>query len=309
MRSVLRLLALPVICLLTASLYSQSAPAPEPQVAPGGGGEFAAVPLPPVQMFTLRADGMDAEPVKGAPFCATVVTEHTQMFADGNRIHTSDDSSLCRDGAGRIRREAGLNLPGAGSETAPPKLITIMDPVAGYRYLLDSERKIAHRFPVGPGDRSAASAAQKGKVVMYQSFGEGGPEISAHRDVFFKSGRVQSPDPEATEKLGNQDIDGIQATGTRVTTTIPAGKMGNDQPMTVTSEDWYSPELKATVMTKHSDPWAGERKTEFKDVNRAEPDPSLFTVPADYKIVDAKNGPFVIEKRKLGPPMPPPPQP
>jgi hypothetical protein len=198
-----------------------------------------------------------------------------------------------------------------------------MDPVAGYRYLLDSERKIAHRFPIGPADRAVVSPPRKGEVVMYQSFGEGGPEISAHRDVFFKSGHVQSPDPESTEQLGNQDIDGIQAAGTRVTTTIPAGKMGNEQPMMITSERWYSQELKATVMTKHSDPWAGELKTEFKDLNRAAPDPSLFTVPSDYKIVDEKNGPFVIQKRTFvghasmpgtitpaqEPPSPPPPQP
>ena len=124
------------------------------------------------------------------------------------------------------------------------------------------------------------------------------------RDVFFKSGRVQSPDPEATEDLGNQDIDGVHATGTRVTTTIPAGKMGNEQPMTVTSERWYSTELKATVMTKHTDPWAGELKTEFKDINRAEPDASMFTVPGDYKVVDQKNGPFMIEKRQLAPAPP-----
>ena len=35
------------------------------------------------------------------------------------------------------------------------------------------------------------------------------------------------------------------------------------------------------VMTKHNDPWAGELKTQFTGVNTAEPDPSLFTVPAD----------------------------
>jgi hypothetical protein len=58
--------------------------------------------------------------------------------------------------------------------------------------------------------------------------------------------------------------------------------------------------LKATVMTKHTDPWAGELKTQLTNVSNSEPDPSLFTVPSDYKIVDEK--PFQI---KL-PPLPPP---
>jgi hypothetical protein len=85
-------------------------------------------------------------------------------------------------------------------------------------------------------------------------------------------------------------------------TTIPSGEMGNDKPIRVTSEQWYSPELKATVMTKHTDPWAGELKTEFTSVNTSEPDPSLFTVPSDYKIVDDKMGRFRIQMSAPGPP-------
>jgi len=54
---------------------------------------------------------------KGSPFCATVTSEHTQMFADGNRIHTTEDSSLCRDKEGRTRREAQLNLLGRFNKT------------------------------------------------------------------------------------------------------------------------------------------------------------------------------------------------
>jgi hypothetical protein len=73
--------------------------------------------------------------------------------------------------------------------------------------------------------------------------------------------------------------------------------MGNEQPILVTSERWYSPELKATVMTKHSDPWAGELKTQLTNVNTSEPDPSLFSVPADYKIVTEKAERFMLQKR------------
>ena len=106
-----------------------------------------------------------------------------------------------------------------------------------------------------------------------------------------------------SENLGDQTIDGIHVTGTRMTHTIPAGKMGNEKPITVTSERWYSPELKATVATKHNDPWAGELKTELKNVSASEPDASLFAVPADYKVVDDKDGPIRI---KLHAPAPPP---
>src|SRR5215472_7482306 len=107
------------------------------------------MPLKPgVATFHLE-EKMDVEPVKGAPFCATVTTEHTQNFADGNRIHSSDNSSLCRDSEGRTRREATLNLLGTAPQPLAPRLITILDPVAGFRYMLDSESKTAHRMVLG----------------------------------------------------------------------------------------------------------------------------------------------------------------
>jgi hypothetical protein len=269
---------------------------------------------PKAGMVTMHVEDMDAESVKGAPFCATITTEHTQAFADSNRIHTSDNSTLCRDGEGRTRREASLNLLGAAPQTSAPKLITIMDPVAGFRYMLDSVSKTAHRMAIGSSPDTARTkvagpggAPGKGEQLMiYQHVGTAGPNMVVDDNVFFKKGGQTSDEPApAIENLGDQTIDGIHATGTRMTTTISAGKMGNEQPILVTSERWYSPELKATIMTKHSDPWAGELKTQFTNVNTSEPDSSMFSVPSDYKVVDEKAGPFMIQKRLLAPPPPP----
>jgi hypothetical protein len=263
-------------------------------------------------MISMHVDNMDLAPVKGAPFCATVTTEHTQSFADGNRIHTTDTSSMCRDSEGRTRREAGLNLLGAGAQKAAPKLITIVDPVAGVRYLLDGENKIAHKAALpAPGTHPSKLADglpdKGGQVMIYQSMSADGPPpgpppLPAGNFVFRKFGPDANEPAPATENLGEQTINGIQATGTRITTTIPSGKMGNEKPITVTSERWYSENLKAVVMTTHSDPWAGELKTEFSSVNTSEPDASLFTVPSDYKVVDDKNGPVTI--RMSGPVRP-----
>jgi hypothetical protein len=302
-------LALFITAALGLTAVAQGAPEP---VFMGAG------PGMPLQahagMVSMHVDAMDAAPVKGAPFCATVVTEHTQSLADGNRIHTTDSSTLCRDGEGRTRREAGLNLLGATQQTAAPKLITIVDPVANVRYLLDTENKIAQKMPLMPeGGFTTAGAAggaphPPGKQVMiYQRTGAPGPG-GPGPDVFFNEEIVRKVGPDSgeaapkSESLGEQTIDGIHVTGTRMTHVIPAGKMGNEKPITVTSERWYSPELKATVSTKHDDPWAGELRTDLKSINTAEPDASLFSVPADYKIVDAKDGPIRIKLRAPAPP-------
>lgn len=259
-------------------------------------------------MMTMRIDSMDAAPVKGAPFCATVVTEHNQSLSDGNRIHTSDSSQLCRDSEGRTRREAGLNLLGAAPQASVPKLVTIVDPVAGVRYLLDVTNKTAQKMPLrmldGPGAKGPGAPGTKNEEVMvYRHAGDPGSDVVYNKIEFRKTDDGSGEAAPKSESLGDQTIEGIHATGTRMTTTIPAGKMGNEKPITVTSERWYSSELKATVMTKHDDPWAGELKTEFKNVNASEPDASLFTVPADYKIIDDKEGP--IRLRIQGPPSPP----
>jgi hypothetical protein len=287
---------------LTTGAAAQTAPdSPSPSIAAG------AVLQQKSGMISMRLDGTDdVAPVKGAPFCATITTEHTQSFADGNRIHTTDTSSLCRDSDGRTRREAGLKLLGAGPQNSAPKLITIVDPVAGVRYMLDSDNKVAHKMvlsaPSNPRSGPVDLPARGERMFIYQNAGGAGPQTLSENVLFRrKIGQDSSQPAPSTEDLGDQTINGIHASGTRMTTTIPSGQMGNDKPISVISERWYSADLKATVMTRHSDPWAGELKTEFTTVNTSEPDPSLFTVPSDYRILDDKTGPITIQM----PPAPP----
>jgi len=87
-----------------------------------------------------------------------------------------------------------------------------------------------------------------------------------------------------TESLGQQIIDGVTADGTRTTTVIPAGGVGNTQPITVLAEQWFSPDLQVLLMTRHSDPRTGETNYRLTNIVRGEPDRSLFEVPADYTI-------------------------
>jgi len=289
----IHLLSLMLVIPTSVTLVAQSGP------DSGSPATFGPVLLPPkAGMVAMHVDEMDAPPVKNVPFCANITTEHTQNFADGNRIHTSDSSMFCRDSEGRTRREAGLLMLGPASAKPATKLITIIDPVSGSHYLLDQNTKTAHKMPLKVfigNDRPGkmVSAAQAESFAAVTSTGPGNV-------VYRKKLETTDPNPPTTENLGEQTIDGIQATGTRVTTTIPSGQMGNEQPITVTSERWYSSQLKAAVMTKHNDPWAGELKTQFTNVNTTEPDPSLFAVPSDYTIVEEKMGHISLQ----GPPPP-----
>ena len=40
------------------------------------------------------------------------------------------------------------------------------------------------------------------------------------------------------------------------------------------------------VLMQHDDPRTGEQIVALKDIRRAEPDPTLFAIPAKYRTVD-----------------------
>jgi hypothetical protein len=91
----------------------------------------------------------------------------------------------------------------------------------------------------------------------------------------------------ATENLGSQIMEGVQVTGVRTTRTIPAGQIGNDRPISIVTEVWTSPELKTVVLSRRDDPRMGEQTSKLTNIQRGEPDPSLFTVPSDFKLTDS----------------------
>jgi hypothetical protein len=91
------------------------------------------------------------------------------------------------------------------------------------------------------------------------------------------------------EDLGTKTVNGLQAEGVRVTRTIAAGSIGNDKPIAVATERWYSPDLQIAVMTVHSDPMMGTVTTKLTNVVRGDPDASLFQVPADYTVETGKS--------------------
>jgi hypothetical protein len=204
--------------------------------------------------------------VKGAPYSATVTTESTQTLADGTHITRSTTGATYRDSEGRTRAEQTLGAVGTFAATGSPRQRTfIHDPVAGVQYVLDA----------------SAHTAEKMKAHTGPPPGTSGNHIS--------SATKERPDMKS-ESLGTQTIEGVQADGTRRTFTIPAGKFGNDQPIQIVSETWYSADLQAIVLSKHSDPRMGDHTYRLTNINRSEPAKALFEVPADYTVTERTFG-------------------
>ena len=262
----------------------------------------------------------DGKPIKGSPYSAEAITETTQILSDGNRIVNSSTASLYRDSEGRTRREQTLKAIGGVAAGAQPfQTIMISDPVAGVTYSLDPVNRIARKSAIGmvTFQRAAAAPGSAGSgnaTFVYNSGGSEAGTVRAAMAAPTAGATVTLPSTNAPsitwsaqstggaeykittrdgrsenvnkEDLGTQTIEGVSATGTRITFTIPAGQIGNERPIDIVDERWFSKDLQAFVMTRHSDPRSGETVYRLTNIDRTEPDHSLFQVPADYDIKD-----------------------
>lgn len=289
-RNLVRSLILGCLLVLYAGIAgAQEAPPPPPHAAgmmqAGPEGEF---PPPPFgeRMELLGFGGMHGgKVVTGAPFSAVAVSETTQTLSDGNHITRKTQTNLFRDSQGRIRKEVTLSGFGPMESPGQPKsFVVINDPVAGATFMLHPDQKTAEKI-------------EKSFARM------NGPEKRAMRDKTEFRKEEQSGPNLKREDLGTQTIAGVTAQGIRVTKTIPAGQIGNEKPITIVREVWYSNDLQMVVMSKHSDPWSGETTYSLTNIQRSEPDAALFAVPSDYTVTQAHPGRGAMRRRQA--PAPP----
>lgn len=287
-------------------------------------------PLPTHFSVAIAGEAMPFENkvVKGMPYSADAVTEFTQTLPDGNRIQRKSESQIYRDGEGRTRREFSPMMVGpmmVGSMQGAPDLgksIQIVDPVAGTTMILDPRSRtvskmpsIAPAFSITRDEKGPETGAERVelKVTTNVESDNGSTRIITRR---IEGNQVVTEDVKnldtkmftfikgaaknlRTENLGKQTIDGIEAEGTRTVETIPAGEVGNEKQIEIVNERWYSNDLQLVLLTRHVDPRFGENLYRVINVNRAEPDASLFVVPADYKVNESPTMMKMIKKIEI----------
>ncbi len=260
-------------------------------------GVIEAVPLEPVTNVPNAAFSADAE------------TEFTQVLGDGNRIERRYSSMVARDSQGRTRREEEIALVGPLAIDGPsPRLVTIVDSVAGQSYTLDDKQRVAYRNPVAMARLRTGNAAGWAATETHimtstgpaTGTGAGKPPLTV---TAVPGQRVSVGEGGATkvttESLGAKSIEGVMAEGTRTTSTIPAGAIGNLMPIEVVSERWYSKELQMPVLISRRDPRTGDSIYRLRNIVKAEPPQDLFTVPSDYQIRGGALGEFSVGEFKI----------
>jgi hypothetical protein len=206
--------------------------------------------------------------VTGAPYTATVKTTRVQTLADGTTITHESTVKQARDSNGRTYQESRPEVLN-GAEGDDWVNVFIVDPANRVTINWNSRSKTATimHMPEPAHIRPVQPAADAPKVQT--------PVVAPRNE--------DMPRPQV-EDLGTQTIGGVTAQGTRVTRIIPAGKEGNDRPITVVHETWRSSELNLVVQSVQSDPRTGVITREMTDIEQGEPDPALFQVPEGYTV-------------------------
>jgi hypothetical protein len=225
--------------------------------------------------------------VTNAPYTANAVEETTQVLGDGNRIVNKSSDLVARDSQGRTRRETDLHLIGK-MQVDSPKMVFINDPTTHTQYIFTPGRGEATKVIRSEGNwkegpqiidlrgndsRNTLERHMKEKVIV---------NVQGARRESQQS--KESSEQVKHEDLGTQTIEGVSAQGKRETVTIPAGQIGNERPIEIVTETWFSPELHTMVLRKHSDPRLGDSTYRLTDIKRNEPDAALFQPPPGTKV-------------------------
>ena len=210
-------------------------------------------------------------PIPQAPFTTTLDTESVKYSGDGASMTFVNERHIARDGQGRVYGERWSFVPKGGKLESTMNWIQIADPKRRTLYNCAVEQHICDLLVYDPtGALSALSPVKCSSIPHSHS-----------------EGNVKCED------LGSRNIAGINTVGTRVTTIIEPGTMGNDQPLTSISEYWHSEELGINLLSIRSSPFFGKQTFSITELTAGEPDPQLFEVPSGFKINDQRKNPQI----------------
>jgi hypothetical protein len=210
---------------------------------------------------SYRVEGIDLLPLPGMPLTGKSNIEWTRTLEDGSTVTVHLEANLARDSAGHMYRERRSFVPANSSEQPRLNEIMLFDPAARTK-------------------TTCTLATKKCVVVDYsprREFVLQNPGSFAHDTRFL-----------AREGLGENTISGMSVVGTRETTTINAGVVGNESALVSTREFWYSAAIRTNLLVTRNDPREGKQTIALTDLSLAEPDPRTFEVPEGYTVLDQR---------------------
>lgn len=204
-------------------------------------------------------------PLVGAPFSAIVHTEWTRAIPGGGSYTLVNQRRVARDGQGRIYEERWLLVPKDSDAKSLMNVIQIGDP---NQHTLYNCFVLEHRCNLLKFAESA--------VTKYQ------PPVIRTGPLANNKGFITHLD------LGLRTIAGFDTNGTRDTTTLLPGTVGNDRPFITVREFWQAPQIGVNLLSTVDGPQTGQQYFTVSDVSLSEPEPRLFEPPEGYEIIDQR---------------------
>jgi hypothetical protein len=212
-----------------------------------------------------RVQSVYIPPITNAPFSATVVTEWTRILPDGSKQTMWNHRLVARDSSGRIFQERRYFSPTGQKDPTRLSQLQFDDPNRHERILCvpSNPHPLCHTFSYTPDLATDAPDTSLPALTTLPN------KVTIQR-----------------ENLGRQTIESVDAVGSREITTIPAGLVGNEKLEPVIKEFWFSPRLGINLITKRFDPRVSSiQNFTVSQINLSEPDPKLFTPPADARVL------------------------
>lgn len=226
------------------------------------------------------------DPVLGLKYILDVKNRTFKQSTTKKLFESKKDTMFTKQSEWSIKKEISSEKNSEGSETRSED-----QAMKGEKQAENSEKQAENREKQAE-NREKQAENRKKQAHPKDKVPEARPEDPRTRAKQSPDGQTIGNDgiKTKTESLGVQTVHGVVAEGTRTTTTIEVGTIGNDREINVVYEKWYSKELQLTVLSKHSDPRFGEQTYQLSNISRENPPTSLFQPPPDYKNDDDKDG-------------------
>jgi hypothetical protein len=207
--------------------------------------------------------GIDVLPLPGMPFSATETIVWTRPLDGGGTVTSYLKANVFRDSQGRLYRE---RQHFSADQYADPRTTL-------YEFYIDD-----------PTTRTRTTCTLRTHICQVTRYWPP-RELPLQPPGPFDQGRRTL----TREPLGNQTLNDLPVVGTRETVVVSPGTIGNDTPVTLSREFWYSEDLKTNLSVARKDPREGNQTITFTTLSRNEPDPRTFALPAGYTVTDARH--------------------
>ena len=250
------------------SMWWTSAPRNEP-----------ATTLPP--RFDSALQSFERAGIRDTPFSAEVQVEMVWPLREGGSTMRKATYLIYRDGQGRTRRDLTSDETTAAATTNRPRTSVINDPLASSTYLIDHRTSTVRKLALVTGnDVDSQPSVVEPKL---RGTAPGFVNLSG-RNSQVPKGVVSRGQVTQKEQLGQREIGGAIAEGTRLVQTISLGSSRNQKPIEITTEEWYSVELQTIVAITISDPRFGRSEYRLMNIVKGEPSKTLFVIPPAYQV-------------------------